>query len=287
MSLLLKDDILRLAQDPTNKLLGDSFLEENIESSSYDLRIGAVFRQGVIYSNEINQEKNFMIEIQPSEIVTILTLEEIKLPLNISGTVFALNSLSSTGFLILNPGHIDPGFHGPVSICAVNLSKSTIVLNYGKKIFTLVLEKLERNASPYPNKLFKTRKEREQFFLRDKASKLSNSFFDLIKENEYTPLLKKLIKQAVLNLFYKGISIVAGVIATLYAGFKIYEIYSTNNLDKKKLEILGKNNRQLEIERDSLKNVIFYRDSLERYEVQESDSSKKYVTKDSSSSLNN
>ncbi|MFY9310097.1 MAG: hypothetical protein WAQ28_13710 [Bacteroidia bacterium] len=225
MAIILKDEIRSLADDTAIKLLGDSFLSDNIESCSYDLRIGTIFKSGKIYSNEFNPEENWNIEIKPSEIVTILTLEEVNLPRHIAGTVFALNSLSSAGFLILNPGHIDPGFKGPISICAVNLSKSTIKLHYGKKIFTVIFERLDKEAEPYNNKIYKNRKETEQVFFREKASGLSNSFFDLIKENEYTPYLKELINQIIRQKIYTALKWLIGAIVTIAAILKGIDIF--------------------------------------------------------------
>ena len=42
MYLLLKNEISKLANDQNTKLLGDDFLESNIEACSYDLRIGTL-----------------------------------------------------------------------------------------------------------------------------------------------------------------------------------------------------------------------------------------------------
>jgi len=127
MSILLKNKIKTLANDANVRLLGPHFLEDSFQGCSYDLRIGSAFIGKKIISKDHNVEKwwttskKWEISVEPSEIITILTLEEISLPNYISATVFAMNSFSSTGFLILNPGHIDPGYKGPVSICAINL----------------------------------------------------------------------------------------------------------------------------------------------------------------------
>lgn len=151
MGVLLKHQIKALIEDTAVYLVGTDYKLDNLQSCSYDLRIGAVFKNGKIFSDDFNSDLNFDIEVKPSEIVTILTLEEINLPLNLVGTVFAINGLSYTGFLILNPGHIDPGFKGPISICAINLSKHTIRLHQGKNIFTIIFDKLEADAVQYVN----------------------------------------------------------------------------------------------------------------------------------------
>ncbi len=278
MAILLKKEIKELAENTEIKLLGDSFLPENIESCSYDLRIGAIFKEGKIFSNEFNVEGNWNIEIKPSEIVTILTLEELNMPKNIAGTVYALNSLSSTGFLILNPGHIDPGFKGPISICAVNLSKSTIKLHYGKKIFTIIFDNLNKDAEPYENKIYKSRKEMEQAFYRDKASGLSNSFFDLIKENEYTPYLEKLINQIIREKTYTYLKWIIGAIVTLAAILKGIDLFiplhSSNDNSKIQSDSLKKEINILK------KEIVVKHDSITKL-IEISSSSKKINNKDS------
>jgi deoxycytidine triphosphate deaminase len=233
MSILLKRDILQRAQDANTYLLGPDFDEENLQACSYDLRVGAVFKDEKILSLSQGQENNWDIPIKPSEIVTMLTLEEVNLPKNICGTVFPINSWSSTGFLILNPGHIDPGYRGPISICAINLSKETKYIKVKEKIFTILFHQLVRESDGYDNDekyLALNRLEKERTFFRNKASKLSKSIFDLIKENEYEPLLKNLIESSIKQHFYKLITklvgwiiILATIAGTIYVIMEYYK----------------------------------------------------------------
>ncbi len=55
--------------------------------------------------------------------------------------------MSSQGLLILNPGHIDPGFKGPISICAINLSKENFKINIGDDAFTLIISDLSEKLT--------------------------------------------------------------------------------------------------------------------------------------------
>ena len=149
MGTILKNKILELAKDSKVKLLGNDYVEENLESCSYDLRVGTVFKEGKIFSENHNPNDAWNLAIAPSEIVTILTLEEVNLPKSFCGTVFAINKLSSRGFLILNPGHIDPGYSGPITVCVINLSKETIYFSIKEKIFTIIFEDLGEDSEGY------------------------------------------------------------------------------------------------------------------------------------------
>jgi deoxycytidine triphosphate deaminase len=226
MGVLTKSELLELANN--KGLLGGDFDLNNFEPSSYDLRIGSVFKNGKIYSEHFNTvDFNNNIEIKPSEIVTLLTLEEICIPSNCIGTVFALNSHSSTGLLILNPGHIDPGFKGPISICAINLSNQIIRLHIKQKIFTLIIETTNKEIPKgeiYNGNKVISRKEREELFNRNNASRLSSSFFDLISEYRDTPYFREqvigIFKEKAweyMKTIIKFISIVGSVILFLIA----------------------------------------------------------------------
>ena len=107
VGILVKQDIEE-AMDRGELLANAS--KQNLRSCSYDLRIGTIFRNGQLI-NDIHPEANLQVIIQPGEIISIFTLEEVILSDDIMATVFAINAQSSRGLLVLNPGHIDPGFH--------------------------------------------------------------------------------------------------------------------------------------------------------------------------------
>ncbi len=124
-----------------------NYSKDRLEAASYDMVIGTIFKGGKII-NASRPEGRVPINIAPGEVVTMLTLEEIDLPDNIAATAYAMNSQSSEGLLVLNPGHIDPGYKGPLTIVAVNLRKVTLPLLLGEPIFTVVFERLVQNCEP-------------------------------------------------------------------------------------------------------------------------------------------
>jgi len=195
MTVISKSNIRNLVN--STDLLGSDFKLENIKGSSYDLRIGTIYKKGEIYSAKHPNDSISYIEIKPSEIVTMLTLEVVHIPPNMVASVFAINRMSSKGLLILNPGHIDPGFKGPISICAINLSKESFKLSLGDDIFTIVFSELDSQLGQsdlYSSSFIPSdRKGYEKNYNKNSFSNLSNSIFDLIvgydKSKEF--LIKK------------------------------------------------------------------------------------------------
>jgi deoxycytidine triphosphate deaminase len=110
--------------------------QSSIQPSSYDLRVGTVFRDGQII-NQNHQRMGEQFIIQPGEIVSLLTMEEVHLPDSMIAIAFPMNKWSSEGLLVLNPGYVDPGFKGPLSVKIVNLRKTRIGISRGQAIFTV------------------------------------------------------------------------------------------------------------------------------------------------------
>lgn len=158
MGILVKQDIEQAID--RGELLHNA-IKANLQSCSYDLRVGTIFRKGQVI-NETSPDAHSQIIIQPGEIIGIFTLEEVILPDNMIGTVFAANELSSRGLLVLNPGHIDPGFKGTISVKALNLRKVPLALSRGMPIFTIIFEQLPKSTtSPYSKNISKDQRERE------------------------------------------------------------------------------------------------------------------------------
>lgn len=259
----------------SNTLL-DNYEIKNIKSASYDLRIGTIYKDSKIYSED-NTNSEHPITVKPSEIISLLTLETVKIPLDSTGTVFAINSMSSRGFLILNPGHIDPGYIGPITICAINLSKESIYLYLGQSIFTLIINTLDAKltkSEAYQKNIFdqKNRKSYEQSLFLNKFSKLSNSFFDLIHNHKDMP---KIVSEIIVKRrrenwrkFYESLKSGSTIARGLYA---VLGILLTLNLFKFKdsNELQNQFNQQKALYEsridalDSLSNSIIKRnDSL-------------------------
>lgn len=140
--ILTYDDILNELNHKRLIIDGDSSC---VEACSYDMRVGTIFRDG----SRISGSKGQVI-LQPGDIVSLFTLEELNLPADIAATAFAINAMSSEGLLVLNPGHVDPGFRGPLTVRAINIRATPKAIDVGTKIFTVIFERLPRVTSrPY------------------------------------------------------------------------------------------------------------------------------------------
>lgn len=221
----------------SKELFAEDYDSKQLQGASYDLRIGTIFKNEEIIS--VNRNNDKIIKIRPSEIVTMLTLEKVKLPNELCATVFPINKMSSKGLLILNSGHIDPGYTGYITVCAINLSTETICISLKESIFTIIFYELDKaTTKPFKNHLeYDNRIDIENFMYKNRASKLSPSIFDLITLKEYQPYLKEQIRQVLSErlssrLFYWAS--MATIIAVLIASLTfLYQYYHDKSKDKR------------------------------------------------------
>lgn len=167
-----------------------NWTKSSIQAASYDLRVGTIFKNGKIV-NEEHEERQRPFLIQPGEIVSIFTLEEISLPSDVAGVAFAMNRLSSEGLLILNPGHIDPGYKGPLTVTALNLRKTTISISREQPIFTIIFQNIGNYTShPFSESILNKHDKERSFHARNQEI-ASNSIGDLIKVMKEPPFVTK------------------------------------------------------------------------------------------------
>jgi deoxycytidine triphosphate deaminase len=162
------------------------FNTESLSACSYDLRIGTIFVAEKIVKR--SSPDNEQIILQPGDIVSVLTLEELKMPDHIAATAFAINSLSSDGLLVLNPGHVDPGFCGPLSVRLINIRATPKAISIGMPIFTVIFEYLAAPTSqPYAANI--SREKRELDFKARDVEQNPGSLFKLISQGKNRPLM--------------------------------------------------------------------------------------------------
>jgi deoxycytidine triphosphate deaminase len=242
MSILPKQAIEQLIEDgwilidsidPQKKFVPG---KNQVQPASVDLTIGIIFRKEKRLSENSSSESviqydkpGMVVELAPGEIVTILTNEMIRLPKNVTGTLFPPNSLSVEGVLILNPGHVDPGYYGRVTVRLINFKEANLPLIIGGNIFTMTLEKLTERKddnSEYMLEEYAGNMTDERFisWMRDKvqvnmgkavfdvdATKLTK---DLTEQYVHQKDISKLFDQYAIKLFFKSI---AGILASVAA----------------------------------------------------------------------
>ncbi|MDX6452575.1 MAG: dCTP deaminase [Gaiellaceae bacterium] len=85
-------------------------------------------------------------DLAPGETAVVETEEVLKLPGNLAAVVFPPDAVSKEAILMTNPGHVDPGFSGPLKFTLINMGKKPHTLQQGKPVATALFFKLA--ASP-------------------------------------------------------------------------------------------------------------------------------------------
>lgn len=152
MSILTKSEITHRIN--TENLIIDAHTENgkySVEPASYDLRVGIIIWKESNNNKEIKRkdfdptkslEKQEMVTIHPGQVVFVITKEQIKMPLDLCGTVYAKNEFSRNGILLFTTGHVDPGIQCPIVIRLVNLRSTPFALMLGHPIYTIVFQTL-------------------------------------------------------------------------------------------------------------------------------------------------
>jgi deoxycytidine triphosphate deaminase len=73
----------------------------------------------------------------------------LNLPDNVAATAYGINGQTSKGLLVINSGHVDPGFIGPLTVTAINLTKEKKIIRVGDPIMTVVFQRLPEATLPY------------------------------------------------------------------------------------------------------------------------------------------
>jgi len=105
----------------------EPFEEKSLQPAGYDLRVG---EKASIDGRdfEINED----ITIPPSSTALVLTLERIRLPNDIIGSMRLRSSLAREG-LIGSFAWVDPGWDGRLTLAIFNASKNPVTLHYGER----------------------------------------------------------------------------------------------------------------------------------------------------------
>jgi deoxycytidine triphosphate deaminase len=153
-SMLLKDDQIEPLVDGANPIIlgitkpANWYSEESpLQASSIDLRIGRIFLpeskkdgpggEGAPLDQHI---------LRPGRTAAVTTLEELKLPRNMAAIGFPPSRVSFQGILMTNPGHVDPGYQGPMRFTVINMGSQDYVLRKSDAIVTLLLLRLSGEA---------------------------------------------------------------------------------------------------------------------------------------------
>ena len=149
MAILSGKNIIELVAK--NHLVIDPFEKELIQPASYDLRLGPKILASPVSADNLGivielTEKKPSYEIQPGQMVGVLSLEKIQMPLDICGrfgirSVFARRGINAFGGL-----QLDPGFRGRLIENLLNVGPEPATITLHEPFFTVEFQKLEEPA---------------------------------------------------------------------------------------------------------------------------------------------
>lgn len=135
--------------------------EASIQPASYDLRLGAGFKQpkksskcNLFHSEvEYNTINSDTYILNPHSFVLGTSAEYIKLPDDLTAFVEGRSSIGRMGLFIQNAGWVDPGFEGQITFEMYNASDAPILLTADTRIAQLVFAKMDQPCGkPYDGK---------------------------------------------------------------------------------------------------------------------------------------
>lgn len=114
-----------------------------VQPCSIDLHIGAIFQPGIKpgKAGSAGNAKSELV-LRTGQTAIVATQESIHLPADHAGFGFPPSHVSSRALLMTNPGHVDPGYNGPLQFTVINMGREDYVLRSKDLIVTLLIFKL-------------------------------------------------------------------------------------------------------------------------------------------------
>lgn len=133
----------------------DPFDEQLVQPASYDLRVGPRILAAPLNPAQLGEaidlsEKRPSYDIQPGQMVGVLSLEKITLPLDISGRFGIRSWFARRGVNAFGGLQLDPGFRGRLTMNFLNVGPEPITITLHEPLFSVEFQRLEEPAQvPY------------------------------------------------------------------------------------------------------------------------------------------
>lgn len=262
MNILNREELCKLIKD--TKCIDSDIVQKDIsvkydrnssaiQPCSIDLHIGEMYipeKKDSDLGGKTNPNKKEII-LKPGGSLLVRIEENINLPTDIGGICFAPARLSLRGMLIVNIGHIDPGFSGKLHFTVINLGKGNLSFRKGDTICTLLLFKLSKHTDSFGSEenvtingisVSKT--------IHDNLPLLSSTFMDF--ENTTQKTVKKEVSKANIRL---PIIIAALTVGLPLLGTFFLNFFSYNDKLEKRIEQLEAQVKQIDSQVDIEKRI--------------------------------
>ncbi len=135
-----------------------NFEKEQLKGSSYDLRLGEVFKHGKIAVVDVTVGKlpelktiTLPYVMQPNEFVIARTIEDLETPYDLMGILAPKAESFRTGLGIF-VGLVDPGYKGPIVFGIKNLGENKITLTKGMPLVKITYSTIKGDTIPVQTK---------------------------------------------------------------------------------------------------------------------------------------
>ena len=133
------------------KLVIEPFEPEFIQPASYDLRLGHKILASPLSSGNLGMvieltKENSTYQIHSGQMIGVLSLEKLKIPLNICGRFGIRSSFARRGINAFGGLQLDPGFRGRLTMNLLNVGPEPVTLTLYEPLFTVEFQKLEEPA---------------------------------------------------------------------------------------------------------------------------------------------
>jgi len=217
---MLSDSAIRKQIQNGRIALGSKFnIQSQVASSSIDLTVGLVFPSArERLTKGFGEIKNLGCEnvsLGPGQAVVVQIEEYLSLPNDLGGLMFPPNRLAKNGLIMTNPGHIDPGYSGYLTVCLINMGAKNIMLVRGEVVATLTLFALDAESAGFAGAGSSGASVQQLDTLGDDFADLARRSEKMVKH----VINKNLFIGAVFfGIFVAVIAIVTPGLATLFSG---------------------------------------------------------------------
>ncbi len=225
-----------------------------VQPSSLDLHVGEIY----IPTEEAKPLEYYCLSAGQTVIIT--SSEVLNIPSNISAFGYPPDALSQIGILMVNLGHIDPGWQGKIKFVLINVGKQDYPIKKNDLVGTFLFFELDENVV----KNYKDRRPGSIFPSPPSVAKpikaLSKDFLDVDKR------ANSIVKRTV-NRF----AVINGLIGTLFVAIitvigYLFNYNSSGKINDIKIEIQSIKKdyeyHKLKNEVDSLKKITTKLDAI-------------------------
>ncbi len=160
MRLLVDLEIIAALQNPATTALAyvigstTQFLQvdsSKVRSASLDLTVGEIFIPGQS-SRDLGGSKSGKREhgLNQGHTAVIRTREVLRMGPSRGAIAFPPAHVSLKGLLMTNPGHVDPGYEGPLHCTVINMGHESYSLSQGDVIMRVLFFELDNSSQSTP-----------------------------------------------------------------------------------------------------------------------------------------